>query len=237
MRCKFLCSALLLLAAPLASASEPGSIELKDPHFGEALFYANQGEYFDAIARLDTELKQYYGVDEPELDSLNFHINEAEFSVGDFELYYRMHQRAGRAINAVIEGNVAPEVRNEAIYRLARIYFQKQQHINALHTIERIEGKVADSLIADVAFLKGQIYMANGKFSEAQKLFASLDGDKRYTGFAAYNLGVSLFAQQKEGQGADWLDKAGLSDGDDPAVLAIRDKSNLALASRFMDEG
>ena len=236
MCCKFIWSAVLLIATHSVLADESGHTELKDPYFGEALFYAYQGEHFDAIARLDTELKQYYGVDEPQLDTLHFHINQAEFSVGDFELSYRMHRRAGRAIQAVIEGNVAPAVRNEAIFRLARIYFQKEQNINALQAIERIDGELPQSIVDDVAFLKAQIYMANGKFTEAGKLFSSLKNEKSFEGFSTYNLGVSLFAQGKEEEGILRLDEAGQLKSADRAVLAIRDKSNLALGSRLLEK-
>lgn len=237
MRGKLLSTLLLALAASPLAALEPSDEELRDPYFGEALYYAYQNEFFDAIARLDTELIQHYGVDEPALDTLTFHINEAEFSVGDFELYYRMHKRAGRAIKAVIEGNVEPEVRNEAIYRLAKIYFQKEQYLNALHAIERIEGRVAEELVDDVAFLRGQIYMVNGRFTEAEKIFRALEGVESYTGFSSYNLGVSLYAQGNEEEAIAVLDRAGRVDGSDPAVEAIRDKSNLALASRLLEEG
>lgn len=230
-------SAVLLFAAHSAFASETERLELKDPYFGEALYYAHQGEYFDAISRLDTELKQYYGVDEPQLDSLYFHINEAEFSVGDFELSYRMHRRAGRAIQAVIEGNVAPAVRNEAIFRLARIYFQKEQNVNALHTIERIEGDIPPHLVTEVAFLKGQIYMVNGKFAEAENIFQSLEGAKSHEGFAVYNLGISRLAQEKEEAGVLSLAKAGQISSNDRAVLAIKDKANLTLGSRLLEKG
>ena len=72
--------------------------DLQDLYFGEALYYANQGHYFEALERLDAELAQYHGLDEPQLDSLHYHSGQAEFSVGDFELNYRMHHRAGRAI-------------------------------------------------------------------------------------------------------------------------------------------
>lgn len=237
MRCKLLCWGLLLAASHAAVAVESTSTELQDPYFAEAIYYARQGEYFDAIARLDTELRQYYGVDEPQLDSLHFHINEAEFSVGDIELSYRMHRRAGRAIKAVIEGNVAPVVRNEAIYRLARIYFQKEQHINALHAIERIEGDIPADIVNDVEFLKAQIYMATGRFSDAEKIFLVLEGDKSYEGFAAYNIGVSQFAQNKEEEGVRSLARAGGLANTNRAVQAIKDKSNLVLASRLMDDG
>ena len=135
--------ALLGLGLALALAARPAvGGDLRDPYFGEAFYYAYQGQFFDALQRLDTELAQYRGLDEPEFDTLHFHINDAEFSVGDFELNYRMHHRAGRAIKAVLEGAVDEAVRNEAAFRLARIHFQKGQLDDALHALARIEGTV-----------------------------------------------------------------------------------------------
>ncbi len=136
--------------------------DLRDLYFGEALYHAYQGQYFDALERLDTELAQYHGLDEPELDTLHFHINGAEFSVGDFELNYRMHHRAGRAIKAVLEGNVDEAVRNEAAFRLARIHFQKDQLDDALHALGRIQGEVPEPIKDDVEFLRANVYMATG---------------------------------------------------------------------------
>src|SRR5574337_1079597 len=107
---------------------------------------------------------QHHRLDEPERDALHYHIGQAEFDVGDFELFYRMHQRAGRAIKAVIEGNVEETVRNEAIFRLARIYFQKDQPQNALQAVDRIRGAVPEKIRDDLAFLRAQIFMANGGF-------------------------------------------------------------------------
>ena len=92
----------LIFSVSSAVAGTSAPKDLKDLYFGEALYDAFQGDWFDAISRLDTELAQHYGLDEPKLDTLYYHINQAEFAVGDFELAYRMHQRAGRAITAVI---------------------------------------------------------------------------------------------------------------------------------------
>ena len=93
----------LALAASL-TARAVSAADLKDLYFGEALFEAEQGHYFEALERLDAELAQHRRVDEPERDTLHYHIGTAEFDVGDFELNYRMHHRAGRAIKAVLEG-------------------------------------------------------------------------------------------------------------------------------------
>src|SRR5215469_14336879 len=108
----------LAMAAGLSSAGneKPAGNAKDDLFFDEAFYHAYQGQYFEAIQRLDTELAQYHRLDEPQLDTLHHNINEAEFAVGDFELDYRMHYRAGRAIKRVLEGAVDEAVRNEAAF-------------------------------------------------------------------------------------------------------------------------
>src|SRR5688572_479809 len=137
-----------------AADAEDSSDKLRDLYFGEALFEAHQGRWFEALERLDAELAQHHRVDEPVLDKLHPHIGTAEFSVGDFELNYRMHHRAGRAIKAVLEGAVDENIRNEAAFRLARIHFQKTQLDEALHALERIHGTVPPEIRDDVEFLR-----------------------------------------------------------------------------------
>src|SRR3974377_2442831 len=119
MRRPFLWLSMGLGLAAVAARPSPAA-ELRDLYFGEALYQAYQGQYFDALERLHAELGQHRRGDEPELDSLQYHIRQADFSVGDFELRYRMHLRAGRAIRAVLEADVDPPVKNEAAFRLAR---------------------------------------------------------------------------------------------------------------------
>ena len=71
----------LMVAASPALADPSAPQELKDLFFGEALYHAFQQEWFDAIARLDTELAQHHAVDEPQLDTLYHHLHQAEFDV------------------------------------------------------------------------------------------------------------------------------------------------------------
>ncbi len=251
---------ILIFSASSALAAPSAPNKLKDLYFGEALYYAFQEDWFDAIARLDTELRQHYGVDEPERDTLHYHINQAEFDVGDFELAYRMHQRAGRAITAVIEGNVEEPVRNEAIFRLARIYFQKDQPQDALQAVERIRGSVPEEIRDDLAFLRAQIFMANGRFDDAARILKELQGAKRlqgyikdklriallrggklleerpYEGFTTYNLGIALLKGGKLREGLQYIDRTGRIESDNPATLAIKDKANLVLGDKLMSE-
>ena len=226
----------LMFAVSSAMAGTSAPKALKDLYFGESLYYAFQEDWFDAIARLDTELAQHHGLDEPKLDTLYYHINHAEFAVGDFELAYRMHLRAGRAITAVIEGNVEEPVRNEAIFRLAKIYFQKDQPLNALYAVERIQGVVPPNIRDDLSFLHAQILMANGRFSEAAQILRDLQGAKSLEGFNTYNLGISLLRDGKKQEGRRYLDLTGQIDSNHALALAIKDKSNLVLGSKLLDE-
>jgi len=232
----FVLLTILIFAVPSVQAGPSAPKDLKDLYFGEALYNAFQGDWFDAIARIDTELMQHYRLDEPERDTLYYHIDQAEFDVGDFELAYRMHQRAGRAITAVIEGNVEEQVRNEAIFRLARIYFQKDQPVNALYAAERISGVVPPKIRDDLAFLRAQIFMANGRFAEAANILRDLQDAKNLEGFSTYNLGIALLKEGQELEGRQYLDRTGQIKSNDALTLAIKDKSNLVLGSKLLEE-
>jgi tetratricopeptide (TPR) repeat protein len=227
---------ILIFSASSTSAGTSAPKELKDLHFGEALYSAFQGDWFDAISRLDTELTQHYGVDEPERDTLHYHVGRAEFDVGDFELAYRMHQRAGRAITAVIEGNVEEPVRNEAIFRLARLYFQKDQPVKAQDAVERTSGAVQPEIRHDLDFLRAQIHMANGHFAEAARVLSDLRDAKGLEGFTTYNLGIALIKDGKELEGRRYLDRTGQINSNDEPTLAIKDKANLVLGFKLLKE-
>jgi len=224
----------LALAALLPGRTAAGG-DLKDLFFGEALYYAYQEEWFEALERLDAEVAQHYRVDEPERDSLQYHIKNAEFDVGDFELRYRMHHRAGRAIKAVLEADVGDDVRNEAAYRLARIHFQKGQPDDALATLERIHGEIPEEIRDDVEFLRANVYLALRRPADAAEVLKKLQGSESLRGFSQYNLGIALLEEGEKKEAVLQLDRAGTVKGSDDASLAIVDKSNLILGTLLFE--
>lgn len=228
---------LIVLAVAALSCSAAADEALNDLYFGEALYEAYQGNYFEALERLDTEVRQHVAVDEPELDSLYIHFDDAEFSLGDFELRYRMHHRAGRAIKAVLEGTADETVRNDAAYRLARIHFQKGQMEDAMLALDRIDGEVPKAIRDDIEFLRANVYLAQERPEESMASLEKLEGSKNYGGFAAYNLGIALLQSGRHTESLEQLEKAGLIETDDPGELAIRDKANLVLGTIFLEEG
>ena len=232
-----------IAALSLAAASSAGPFSghhsetpaLHDLYFGEAIYYAHQGHFFEALERLDAELGQHRAVDEPQLDSLYYHLREAEFSVGDFELNYRMHHRAGRAITAVLEGAVDEIVRNDAAFRLARIHFQKGQLEDALQALERIHGKVPAEIEDEIAFLRANVYLGLGRPTDAVAVLRGLQGSEDLKGFAEYNLGIALLEEGDRKDALAQLERAGQVQSGDEPVLAIRDKSNLVLGTLLVE--
>lgn len=227
----------LLLAASLvlASTAPVRGEDRQDLYFGEAKFLADQGLYFEALERLDIELAQHYAVDERQLDSLHFYVGDAEFSVGDFELRYRMHHRAGRAIRAVLEGDVDEVVRNEAAYRLARIHFQKGQFEDAMLALARIDGEVPKPIRDDIEFLRANIYLARQQPELAVDVLRDMQSEDDLDGFVAYNLGIALRAAEQHEQAYQQLDRAGRMKAVSEADKSIRDKSNLVLGTIMLE--
>ena len=120
------------------AASGLNNVELRDLYFGEILYYAYQDLHFDALTRLDNELSQYYELDESTLDPLYKHLGQAEFSVGDIELQYRMDKRAGKAIQAVLGDNIDVAIHNQAAFSLARIFYNKNDPQGALYALDLV---------------------------------------------------------------------------------------------------
>ncbi len=224
-----------LALAICAVAGSAAASKTQDPYFGEALYYAYQERYFEALERLDSEITQHHEIDERQLDPLFALIGHAEFSVGDFELRYRMHQRAGRAIKAVLEGDVEESVRNDAAYRLARIHLQKDQPDDALHALQGMSGRIPENIRDDVEFLRANAYLATGRSSDAIEVLRGLQGSDVLKGFAAYNLGIALLQNGQQLEAVQQLNKAGQVRGGDQAILAIRDKSNLVLGTLLFE--
>jgi predicted negative regulator of RcsB-dependent stress response len=227
---------LALGAAALLAASRAYGVPSKDLYFGEALYYAYQERWFEALERLDGEIAQHEGVDEPGLDTLFPYIDHAEFSVGDFELNYRMHHRAGRAIKAVLEGDIAEPVRNEAAFRLARIQFQKAQPQDALRALERIRGDVPEEIRDDVELLRANVYLALRQPSSAIEVLRQLHAGEDLRAFSAYNLGIALLQEGQQRAALQQLDRAGQVKDSDSATLAIRDKANFVLGMLLFED-
>lgn len=243
-----------LYSSSIYATSSLKDVDLRDLYFGEVLYYAYQDLHFDALARLDTELSQYYELDESGLDPFNKHLTQAEFSVGDMEMQYRMNQRAGRAIQAVLGEGVDLATRNQAALALARIFYKKNDPESTLYALDLIReepdksryeakysldvlrGKEPETFKTDVAYLRAQASIDTGQFTEAVKILQSIKGEKTLKGYVSYNLGIALIQSGNEKEGLRVLDELGKMEFSDNGLLALRDKTNLKLAYYYLDK-
>ena len=245
----FLCSLTVYAASGLKN------VELRDLYFGEVLFYAYQDLHFDALARLDAELSQYYELDESALDPFHKHLSHAEFSVGDIELQYRMSQRAGKAIQAVLGDGVDLATRNQAALALARVFYKKNDPQSTLYALQLIRkepeesrseskysldvlrGKETESFKTDVAYLRALANIDTGQFTDAANSLQLLRKEKDLKGFVLYNLGIALIQSGQEQQGLAVLDELSDLALSESGLLALKDKTNLKLAYLYLDKG
>ena len=251
---------IILLSAFLCSSSVTASsglkdVELRDLYFGEVLYYAYQDMPFDALSKLDSELSQYYKLDEAELDSLHMHLDQAEFSVGDMELQYRMSQRAAKAIQTVLGNGIDLATRNQAALALARVFYKKNDAQSALYALDLIKeepdksryeekysldvlrGKEPETFRTDVAYLRALASIDTGQFTQAVELLQKLKKEKTLKGYVLYNLGIALVQVGKDKEAVVVLDELGRLETDDSGLLALKDKTNLKLAYRAVDDG
>jgi len=71
---RYFCLFGLCVSSLSFAAADPSRAAAKDLYLGEAFYYAFQGEYVDAITRLDTELVQFNRLDDPNLDRCTFRL-------------------------------------------------------------------------------------------------------------------------------------------------------------------
>jgi predicted negative regulator of RcsB-dependent stress response len=202
---------------------------LHDLYFGAALFDAYSGHYFDAIRRLDTELAQYYALDNPNQDTLSYHREEAELFIGDLELDYRMQGKVGRAMTSLLNKSVHESIRNRAAYRLARIAYQKGEYPDTLEMLSRITPKASHKLQVKAALLKGEALISLHRDDEAIAVLKTIQNEKGVAAYAALNLGIAAMQDKKFVEAYRELNRVGTLSGDSREINGLRDKANLTM--------
>lgn len=83
-----------------------------------------------------------------------------------------------------------------------------------------------------------QLLLAEARYGEAGEIVAGLGNDTGYLARARYyNFGIALIRDGRGDQGATALDRVGSLASNDPALQALADRANLALAYQLLDRG
>jgi hypothetical protein len=214
-----------LIAFAVASARADEKRTVKDPHFGEVLFYFFQENYFSALSQL--MVAQHFG-------RVPHHDQEAELLRGGMLLSYGLDQEAGRIFQALIDAGAPPPVRDRAWFYLAKIRYQRGYIAEAEYAMGRVLGQLPGDLEDERLVLHAVLLMHRKQYSEAVQMLKKASSRSGWASYARYNMGVALIQAGRQDDGVALLDEIGRGPARGEELAALRDKANVALAYSFL---
>ena len=217
----------LVLATVQAATDDKHTIVVKDPYYGEVLFYFYQEEYFPAIVRLLAAEKQA---------RVEQHADEAELLRGGLYLSYGNHLEAAAIFERLLASNVSPEVRDRTWFFLAKIWYQRGYFDESQQALDKIKA-LPQNLRREATMLQAQILIDTLQFDSAIALLQRWDDDSDWAGYAKFNLGVALVRSGRVDSAARILDGLGSISANSEELTSLRDKANLALGYALIQDG
>ena len=214
--------------AALATDDEAAPIVVKDPHFGEVLFYFYQGDYFPAIVRLLAAQEQQQLVD---------HVDEADLLLGGMYLSYGHHLEAAEIFERLLADNVSAEIRDRTWFFLAKIWYQRGYLDRARDALTFIEGELPENIEREALMLNAQILIDAGEYDAAIAKLQNWEGRTEWARYAKFNIGVALVRSGRVEEASILLAELGGMDPYNAELMALRDKANLALGYALLQAG
>jgi len=201
-------------------AAQNRGVDIRDPHYGEVLFHFYQQDEFTALTHLLVARQA---------GRVNQHAAEAELLLGGLYLSYGQMEQATQIFDRLLVETADPAVRDRAWYFIGKAHYQRGLYTQADNAFARVAGNLPDALRAEHRMLQAQSLMAQTRFDEAVALLETERSDQDWLAYARFNLGVALVRLDRHAEAARQLDSVGQLNSDDPELLALRDKANLAL--------
>ena len=217
------CAVAFLAGGASARADEKHAV--KDPHYGEVLFFFFQENYFSALTEL--MVAQHFG-------RVPHHSDEAELLRGGMLLSYGLDQEAGRIFQALIDAGAPPPVRDRAWFYLAKIRYQRGYFAEAEDAIARVRGRLPGDLEDERLVLHSVLLMRRQRYPDAILMLQRTSGRSAWTAYGRYNLGVAMVRAGLREGGTRILDEIGRGPARGEELAALRDKANVALAYTYL---
>jgi Tetratricopeptide repeat len=218
----------VMAVAWLGSARAEDRHVVKDPHFGEVLFYFFQENYFSALSRL--MVAQHFG-------RVPHHDQEAELLRGGMLLSYGLDQEAARIFQALIDSGASPSVRDRAWFHLAKIRYQRGYIDEAEYAMARVRGPLPGDLENERLVLHAVLLMRRKQYGDAILMLKKTSSRSGWAAYGRYNMGVALIQAGLRDGGVALLDEIGRSPARGEELTALRDKANVAVAYAFLQSG
>ena len=217
---------ILSCSATFAGAAERR--EVKEPFYGEVLFYFYQQKYFSALSHLMTS---------QQFERLGQHADDAELLRGGMLLSYGQHIEAARIFEHLMEKGVAPAQRDRIWFYLAKLRYQRGYLEAAEQALARIESNLPDELEDERQILAATLLMSRQEYRKAAERLENLNTKSSWSHYGRYNLGVALIKAGEPNKGIALLEQVGRLKTQDSELLALRDKANVALGFTYLQDG
>ena len=210
------------------TTGDPDGIVVKDPHYGEVLFYFYQDDYFPAIVRLLSAQQQ---------QQLTEHVDQSELLLGGMYLSYGHHLEAAAIFNRLLTNDVRAEIRDRTWFYLAKIWMQRGYLDSAEQALKQLSDNLPENLRREARVLLAQILIDSGRYGEAIAQLAGWQGTTEWASYAQFNLGVALVRNGDVDTAVGILDELGNSDPKNEELTSLRDKANVALGYSLLQDG
>ncbi len=211
-----------------AAADNSDPIVVKDPHFGEVLFYFYQNDYFPAIVRLLAAQEQ---------SQLSQHTEQAELLLGGMYLSYGHHLEAADIFERLLADKVAPEIRDRTWFFLAKIWKQRGYLDKSQQALANLSDALPENLRREAQMLQAQIYIDSAQYDRAIAMLRDWEGKTEWASYAKFNLGVALARNGQLDAASEILDELGGIDPFNDELTSLRDRANLALGYSLLQDG
>ncbi len=203
-------------------------IVIKDPYYGEALFYFHQGRFFTAVTRLMASQR---------LERVRHQTDDAEILRIGLLLSYGAQKEANKALLQLGEKGVSPAIRDRAGLYFAKILYQRGEFAGAEKAMNRVTHSLSPDLEEERAMLKANLLMERQDYAGAANELEQLRIKHGLGPYARFNLGVALIRSGHETRGVELLDQIGKGPAQTEESAALRDKANLALGFAVLQAG
>ena len=226
--CSLLVLLVLLVPAAYAARGDQEPVVVRDPHYGEVLFYFYQEDYFPAIVRTLAAQEQ---------QQLENHSEDAELLLGGMYLSYGHHLEAAGIFERMLADNVSPEIRDRTWFFLAKIWYQRGYHEKSRQALGYIQSELPANLQRESLSIQAQILIDAGAYDDAIALLDNWKGGTEWASYAKFNIGVALVRSGRVEQAEALLNDLGDLDPFNEELTALRDKANLALGYALLQDG
>ncbi|MCJ7591445.1 MAG: tetratricopeptide repeat protein, partial [Woeseiaceae bacterium] len=219
-----------MLIAPVVYAAKADNepIVVKDPQYGEVLFYFYQEDYFPAIVRLLAAQSQ---------QQLDNHADDAELLLGGLYLSYGHHLEAAAIFEKMLADNISTEIRNRTWFFLAKIWYQRGYFDKAQQALGYVEGELPKNLQREALMLQSQMLIDAGEYDRAIAILQNWKGKTEWASYAKFNIGVALVRSGRVDEARKLLDDLGNLNPFNEELAALRDKANLAMGYALLQGG